>query len=273
MNPRIEGLGRRAAAALAAGGRRAFAQGDMPAAVSRLSRARLLLAEHDPDRLDLLPQLAFAFLETGDFAGSEAVFAEATESARDSGDSRLQAHALVLSLSMGLWSDPEGWTREAEATAPQAIATFEEVGDERGLAHAWSLLGLVHLSRAHFGPAEAAWRKAATHAHLAGDRRDELESLSWVPLTGGPVPHATTSGDAARFSNPWRETRKPRPAASWPRRCSRPAWPRRRGAHAHRAGSSASRGGRIDGVVGRSPPSSPVGPSCSQTTYPRQSES
>ncbi len=189
MNQRIEALGRRAAAALAAGGRRAFAQGDMPAAVNRFSRARLLLAEHDPDRLDLLPQLAFASLEIGDFAASEAVLAEAAESARDSGDARLQAHALVLRLSMGLWSDPEGWTREAEATAPRAIATFEEVGDERGLAHAWSLIGLVHLSRAHFGRAEAAWREAAAHAHLAGDRRDELESLSWVPLTvwAGPT--------------------------------------------------------------------------------------
>ena len=130
MNPRIEALGRRAATALAAGGRRAFAQGDMPAAVDRLSRARLLLAEHDPDRLELLPQLAFALLETGDFAGSEAVVAEASEFARASGDPRLQAHALVLGLSMRLWSDPEGWTTAAEGTAPQAIATFEEVGDE-----------------------------------------------------------------------------------------------------------------------------------------------
>jgi tetratricopeptide (TPR) repeat protein len=189
MNRRIEALGRRAATALAAGGRRAFAQGDMPAAVNRLSRARLLVAERDPDRLDLLPQLAYASLEVGDFAGSEAVLAEATDSARDSGDSRLQAHALVLGLSLRLWSDPEGWTAAAEATAPQAIATFEEVGDERGLAHAWSLLGLVHLSRAHFGPAESAWREAAGHAHRAGDRRDELESLSWVPLTvwAGPT--------------------------------------------------------------------------------------
>ena len=95
---------------------------------------------------------------------------------------------------MRLWSDPEGWTTAAEGTAPQAIATFEEVGDERGLAHAWSLLGLVHLSRAQFGPAEAAWREAAAHAHLAGDRRDELESLWWVPLRSGPGPTHVDDG-------------------------------------------------------------------------------
>ena len=116
---------------------------------------------------------------------------------------------------MGLWSDPEGWTREAEATAPRAIATFEEVGDERGLAHAWSLIGLVHLSRAHFGRAEAAWREAAAHAHLAGDRRDELESLDGSPSLSGQVRRMSTmgSGDVERCSSPWKETRRPPPAA------------------------------------------------------------
>ncbi len=188
-NERIESLGKRAAAALASGGRRAFGRGDMPAAANLLSRARTLLSVNEPDRLELLPQLAFAFWEMGDLAGSEGVLAEATEAATRSGDAGLQAHALVLGLSMGMWTNPEGWTAEAEATAPRAIAAFEEVGDERGLAHAWSLLGLVHLSRAHFGPAEVAWREAAAHAHAAGDRRDELESLSWVPLTvwAGPT--------------------------------------------------------------------------------------
>jgi class 3 adenylate cyclase/tetratricopeptide (TPR) repeat protein len=188
-NDRTESLGKRAAAALNSGGQRAFARGDMPAAANLLSRARMLLSEHQPDRLELLPQLAFALWEMGDLAGSEAVLAETTEAATRSGDAGLQAQALVLRLSMGMWTNPEGWTAEAETTAPRAIAVFEEVGDERGLAHAWSLLGLVHLSRAHFGPAEAAWREAAAHAHLAGDRRDELESLSWVPLTvwAGPT--------------------------------------------------------------------------------------
>jgi class 3 adenylate cyclase/tetratricopeptide (TPR) repeat protein len=188
-NRRIESLGKRAAAALASGGRRAFGRGDMPAAANLLSRARTLLAEDEPDRRELLPQLAVALWEMGDLAGSEAVLAETTAAATRSGDAGLQAQALVLGLSMGMWTSPEGWTAEAAATAPRAITTFEEVGDQRGLAHAWSLLGLVHLSRAHFGPAEDAWREAAAHAHLAGDRRGELESLAWVPLTvwAGPT--------------------------------------------------------------------------------------
>ena len=41
--PRVEAVGRRAAAALAASGRRAYARGDMPAAANLLSRAREIL--------------------------------------------------------------------------------------------------------------------------------------------------------------------------------------------------------------------------------------
>ena len=69
------------------------------------------------------------------------------------------------------------------------MSAFAAAGDERGLAKAWALLGLVHIERAQFGAAEEAWEKAAAHAHRAGDRRDELESLSWVPLVvwAGPT--------------------------------------------------------------------------------------
>jgi hypothetical protein len=51
------------------------------------------------------------------------------------------------------------------------------------------VLGLVHSAKAHCGPAERAWEEAAAHARRAGDRRDELESLSWVPLVvwAGPT--------------------------------------------------------------------------------------
>jgi predicted ATPase len=182
--PRTEALGRRAAAALASAGARAFARGDMPAAVNLLSRAARALSAQHSERLEILPRLAFALLETGDFEMHEKVVAELTQIAAASGDSGLEAHAVTLDLSFRLWTNPVGWAAKADAEAPRAIAAFEEVGDERGLARAWSLLGLVHLSRAQFGRAEQAWREAATHAERAGDVRDELECLSWVPLTG-----------------------------------------------------------------------------------------
>jgi predicted ATPase len=47
-NPQLEDLGRRAAMPLASAGQRAFARGDMPAAVNLLSRAAALLPVGDP---------------------------------------------------------------------------------------------------------------------------------------------------------------------------------------------------------------------------------
>jgi predicted ATPase len=182
-------LGRRAAAPLSSAGQRAFARGDMPAAVNLLSRAASLLPDAAPERLDLLPQLAFAYLETGEFERLQAVVEETREAATASGDVGLQAHAVILGLWIRLFTNPEGWAEEAEAEATRAIASFQEVGDDRGLAKAWSLLGLVQLTKTQFGPAEEAWEKAAAHAQRAGDNRDEMESRSWVPLAvwAGPT--------------------------------------------------------------------------------------
>jgi ATP/maltotriose-dependent transcriptional regulator MalT len=91
---------------------------------------------------------------------------------------------------MRVSTDPEGWAHEGEREARRALSLFENKGDERGLAKAWSLLGLVHTYTCRFGPAEIAWEEAAAHANVAGSRREELEYLSWVPFAvwGGPTP-------------------------------------------------------------------------------------
>jgi predicted ATPase len=187
-------LGARAAAVLGSAGRRAFGRGDMSAAVKLLHRAAALLPEQDPERAELLPQVAFALFETGDFARLRDVVAETRETAAASGDPSLEAYAVIL----GLWIDvswaPEGWADAAQKEAATAILAFEAAHDDRGLAKAWALLGLVYVDRAKFASAEQAWEKAAEHAHRAGDRRDELESLSWVPLVVWAGPTQTDRG-------------------------------------------------------------------------------
>jgi class 3 adenylate cyclase/tetratricopeptide (TPR) repeat protein len=189
LSERTEALSRRAAGVLISAGRRAFARGDMPAAAKLFSRAASLLREEGPERAELLPQLAFALFEIGDFARLQEVVAESTEAATASGNPHLEAYALILGLWIRLAWNPEGWAETAEREATTAISAFEAVGDKRGLAKAWALLGLVHIERAHFSAAEEAWEKAARHAHGAGDRRDELESMSWIPLAvwAGPT--------------------------------------------------------------------------------------
>jgi class 3 adenylate cyclase/tetratricopeptide (TPR) repeat protein len=189
LNERLEAIGRRGTAPLASAGRRAFARGDMPAAVNLLSRAVSLSPSDDPTR-QLLPDLAFALVETGDFARAQEVVAQTDEAATESADRRLQAQVLILRLWVRLFTDPEGWAEEAQREAKRAISMFKDHGDERGLAKAWSLLGLFHLMKCEFAAAEEAWENAAAHADRAGDHRERLESLSWVPLVvwGGPTP-------------------------------------------------------------------------------------
>jgi tetratricopeptide (TPR) repeat protein len=162
----------------------------MPAAVSLLGRAADLLPEHDPRRLELLPELAFALGETADFDRLVAVSRTMDEAAAVTGDPTLRAHASVVALRIRLFTDPEGWAAEAERVAAEAIRSFGELGDERGLGRAWALLGLVRLMYARCGPSEEAWSQAAEHARRAGQRREAMESLAWVPLmlASGPTP-------------------------------------------------------------------------------------
>jgi class 3 adenylate cyclase/tetratricopeptide (TPR) repeat protein len=187
---RIHELGRRAAGRLAVAGRRAFARGDMPAAVNLLTRALELGPGAGSDRRELLPELAQALLETGDLARLQEVVGELRKEADASGDLVLQAHALILGLWMQLFADPEGWAEQARREATRAIAIFEEQRDETGLARSWALLGLFHLLQCQFAASEDAWREAAAHAHAAGNQREELEALAWVPIMawGGPTP-------------------------------------------------------------------------------------
>jgi class 3 adenylate cyclase/tetratricopeptide (TPR) repeat protein len=189
-NERIRTLGRRASVPLASAGRRSFARGDMHAAVNLLSRALALIPAEDPIRPELLPDLAFALLEIGDFTPMKQVVDEATDAARASGDATMEARALVLRLWLSLFTNPEGWAEEASREATQAISLFEDQRDEPGLSRAWSLLGLVNALTCQFAASGEAWEKAATHAHAAGQGREELEYLSWIPIAvwGGPTP-------------------------------------------------------------------------------------
>lgn len=181
-NERVESLARRASVPLASAGRRAFARGDMPAAVNMLSRAVSLGPRDDPRRLALLPELAFALLEIGELGRTRDTIDEMREAATASADRRLQAHALILDLWVRFLAEPEGWADEAYREAMRAMSIFEEENDERGLAKGWSLVGLFHLTKCNFGASEEAWENAAAHAYAAGDHREWLESLSWVPL-------------------------------------------------------------------------------------------
>ncbi|TKJ17959.1 adenylate/guanylate cyclase domain-containing protein [Blastococcus sp. CCUG 61487] len=182
-------LADRAFAELSVAGLRAYARGDMPAAVTFLDRARRVLAEGRPERATVLPRLAFALMETGALGLLQDVMAE-LDTAAETGDEALRGRATVLRLYLRLFTDPIGWADVAGPEAERAAGAFTALGDERGLAMASSLLGLVTMMQGRFGAAEGRWTEANLHARRAGDTRDELEALSWVPLVvwAGPTP-------------------------------------------------------------------------------------
>jgi class 3 adenylate cyclase/tetratricopeptide (TPR) repeat protein len=189
MTARTRQLGRRASELLTSAGRQAFTRGDMPAAVTLLSRADALLSGDDEQRLDVLPTLAFALMEVGGFERLFTAAGQVRELATASGDPGRSAMASILDLYMRSFTSPESWAEEAEREARSAMATFRQLGDDRGLARGWSLLGLVDLTKGQFAAAQEAWTKAAEHAAAAGERRDELEALCWslVSLWAGPT--------------------------------------------------------------------------------------
>jgi tetratricopeptide (TPR) repeat protein len=186
-------LAARAAGHLASAGRRAFARADMPAAANLLRRAVTLLPTDDRTRLELLPDLGEALMDTGEFAWAETFLDEAVEAARAIGDARLEAGAVLTRLYVRHHTveDLETWREEVEREATRSIERLE--GDDTAhaeLAKAWRILAFVHGVVARYGEAAEAVGKATEHARLAGDARQEARSASAYTLAAlhGPTP-------------------------------------------------------------------------------------
>ncbi len=181
-------LARRAAGRLASAGRRAYARGDLPAAVGLLSRGAALLGPGAPDRAELLVDLGEALRETGDFDRAESVLAESADAA--AGDAALESAARVARLRLQLTTDPAIKTDELLSEAKRAVEVFVRLGDERRLAKAWELLAWVPWFRCRAAEAGQALQRAIVHARRAGDKRTEAQSLHFLVGTAlfGPMP-------------------------------------------------------------------------------------
>ena len=189
-NERTETLGRRAAVLLASAGRRAFARGDMPAAVNLLSRATALLHWRDPERLRLLPRLGKALRETGQLGRADAVLTEGVELGDAAGDRRVESLARIERASLRDYTDPSSDPHELRRVAEQTIRVFEEFGDNEGLAQARSLLAEAHWTHGQFAAMEEVLEQALRHAQLANDARGHsflLTALANAALLG-PLP-------------------------------------------------------------------------------------
>ena len=114
------------------------------------------------------------------------------EAAATTGDRRLAAHALVQRGFLRLFTDEEVTPRELFDVSDRAIAVFEGLDDELGLARAWRLAGQAHYLDRRPGLCGEASEHALEHARRASDRFEEREIVEWlvIVLLLGPAPAA-----------------------------------------------------------------------------------
>jgi tetratricopeptide (TPR) repeat protein len=81
---------------------------------------------------------------------------------------------------------------ELLARAEEAVAVFEPLGDDAGLARAWRTVATAHQMQLQYGAMEAAAERAVEHASAVRDFREHARSLDLVctALLYGPTPAA-----------------------------------------------------------------------------------
>ena len=187
-------VGAQASRLLASAGRRAQARGDAPAAANLLRRAAGTRPTDDPQRLVLLPDLAEALRELGEFREAHAVLREALDGARDLGDACLESKARLVELFIKNYSgeidQAVDWSSAVAAAVDQALPIFEAKGDEAGLALAWRLRAGMHGMANRYADMAAALEQVMRHARANQDRRTEARSAytTAIALLYGPTP-------------------------------------------------------------------------------------
>ena len=174
-----DGLAERAGMRLAAAASRALVRGDRSAGTNLALRAADLLPQEAPDRTRLLADAGAALIEAGDLARAEPLLSEAIEAARATGQRSVELRAR-LDRSLGrelLGTQPwEAFVDDVDA----AMRELERLGDDGALAKGWRIVAHIHLMNVDGGAMQEALERSIEHARLAGDRRQELESLDWL---------------------------------------------------------------------------------------------
>ena len=190
----VEQLAARAATHLANAGRRAAARQDDAAAATLLTRAVALLAESgssDPElRLEPLVELGMALVRSGATERADEVLAEARKAVVATGSPLAEARMRILEANLKRLIDPDWWVRNGRAAAEQALAVFDDLGEELDAARAWHLLGKLHSDRGQQAAAAESLERALELAAAAGDAGVEAWIRYWLlqVSTLGPTP-------------------------------------------------------------------------------------
>ncbi|HEU5207737.1 MAG TPA: BTAD domain-containing putative transcriptional regulator [Gaiellaceae bacterium] len=210
---------------LGAAGQRALGRWDLHAAIGLLERAAELLEHANVERLPLLVDLGGALTWALQLPRAEAVLEEAFQQARAAGDELLEAHALLSLDELRRVTRAQEPDLLEDAGVQRAIQTFEEHGDESGLAKAWMKAAQLRFDCLRERDGVAATRRAlehaergsdtqfqalirialalsvdATSAHLAEVRALQEDNLAWAEATGSQRVRAASLALAARLA-------------------------------------------------------------------------
>jgi class 3 adenylate cyclase/tetratricopeptide (TPR) repeat protein len=167
---------------------RAFGRGDATAAVRLFEHAVELLPADHPRRPRFLCDLGLALTDRGDMARAEQILTEAAAGAAAADDRATAATAELRLEWLGLVSASEIL---ATGSRIDGLAqSFEELGDEAGLAEASLIQGIVLSWQGRCAEALAFHERAAALALAVGNQRVRSRALSWLLIScyWGPMP-------------------------------------------------------------------------------------
>jgi class 3 adenylate cyclase/tetratricopeptide (TPR) repeat protein len=180
-----------AAGHLAAAGRRASERGDASAAANLFARAADLTSRDDSGRPPLLLELGGALFDAGQIVRAIEVLDETLASGAAAGDRPTEWRARVEQVWMRPMVETDRpWGNEQDRVAEEAIAVFESLGDDLGLAKAWRVRGDVRLLLGHIGEMVSAFERSLAYARRADSSREIANAAIIIGggLYYGPTP-------------------------------------------------------------------------------------
>ena len=175
---------------LAAGGMRAGARGDNPAAASLLERALALAPADAPEAAELRLFLGTTLMELGQLERAASELAAAEEDARRLGNRRAELATGVTRTVLEMFSNPAVDLAGAAASVEAAIPELERLEADAALSVVWKVLFIIYMIWHDVARAEEAANNALEYARRAGQVRWEGEAQWFVALSllVGPLP-------------------------------------------------------------------------------------
>jgi hypothetical protein len=199
---RTDELAARAAASLAAGGRRAAERGDEAACTSLLERAAALLPRAAPERSRLLLEVAEAHSWAGDYRPAAEAYERAAAAAELAADETAALAAAVCRLETEASIGRGPTALEAYEIAAHAVARLDEIGDLPLRSRVWSQLAGSASWLGRHAEAERAARHALSLADGAGDDRARAHAVVRlsIALVEGPTPSDPALAEIAGYT-------------------------------------------------------------------------